>query len=123
MPLNKPWTVYQPGSDRHLPGNLGVYEIGDAGGTVLYIGYAGGRTRFGLRERIPAHFSDRETNPVLRGRAHAYRYEVNQMYLTRWIDLHGRHKDEHGRVPEGNEASGEPLPEVARRLRAGSSSP
>jgi hypothetical protein len=117
MPLNKPWTAYQPGSDHDLPGNLGVYEIGDAAGTVLYIGYAGGRTRFGLRERIPAHFSEREANPVLRDRAHAYRYEVNQMYLTRWTDLLGRHQAEHHRVPEGNEAAGEPLPRLARRSR------
>ena len=114
MPLNKPWTAYQPGNDRALPGNLGVYEIGDEAGNVLYIGYAGGRTRFGLRETIPARFSESELNPALRGRARLYRYEVNQMYMTRWIDLLTRYRDEHGRPPEGNEASDEPLPRLGR---------
>jgi hypothetical protein len=114
MPLNKPWITYRPGNDRAIPGNLGVYEIGDAEGNVLYIGYAGGRTRFGLRERIPAHFSPEEANPALRDRARAYRFEVNQMYITRWTDLLTRYLNAHGRVPEGNEASAEQLPRLGR---------
>jgi hypothetical protein len=117
MPLNKPWTPYRPGDERALPGNLGVYEIGDDAGNVLYVGYAGGRTRFGLRETIPACFDAMNPNPVLRARARAYRYEVNQMYMTRWIDLLTRHRDAHGRPPEGNEASSEPLPRLGRLIR------
>ena len=114
MPLMKPWTRYEPGNDRAVPGNLGVYEIGDESGNVLYIGYAGGRTRFGLRERIVGHFGGPEPNPVLRDRARLYRHEVNQMYLTRWIDLLTRYHDAHGRLPEGNQASAEPLPQFGR---------
>ncbi len=119
MPLSKPWTSYEPGNDRALPGNLGVYEIGDEAGDVIYIGYAGGRSLFGLREMIPARFAESELNPALRGRARLYRYEVNQMYMTRWVDLLTRYRDEHGRTPEGNEASAEPLPRLGRFNRSG----
>jgi hypothetical protein len=117
VPLNKPWTLYEPGNDRALPGNLGVYEIGDADGVVLYIGYAGGRTRFGLREAITACFTGTAWNPALAGRARSYRYEVNQMYRTRWVELLTRYRDAHGRLPAGNEAGTEPLPRLGRLSR------
>jgi hypothetical protein len=107
MPLNKPWTPYHPENDRQIPGNLGVFEIGDSHGKVLYIGYAGGRTRFGLRESIPAAITA-NTGAV------SYRYEINQMYTSRWIDLLSRYRNEHGSVPEGNLSSGEELPRLGR---------
>jgi hypothetical protein len=114
MPLNKPWTRYERGHDRALPPNLGVYELGDTEDRVLYIGYAGGRSLFGLRGLIADHFGDAEPNPVIRDRAVAYRYEVNQMYMTRWQELLARYREDHGRVPEGNEAGAEPLPRLGR---------
>lgn len=114
MPINKPWTPYVEQEMRHLPGNLGVYEIGDADGAVVYIGYAGGRSLFGLKGVIRDHFSDRETNPILSQRAASYRYEINQMYLTRHTDLLMRHREDHGAVPDGNEASDQPLPRLGR---------
>lgn len=107
MPLNKPWIPYHPDDDRTIPGNLGVFEIGDADGTVRYIGYAGGRTRFGLREAIPGYFS---TDP----HAATYRYEINQMYLTRWIELLSRYQNTHGTLPAGNLRPGEQLPRLGR---------
>ena len=114
MPLNKPWTRFDSTDARHLPGNLGVYELGDADGRVLYIGYAGGRSLFGLRGVLAGHFDAAEPNPVLRDRAVAFRYEVNQMYLTRWQELLSRYRADHGRVPEGNEAGAEVLPRLGR---------
>jgi hypothetical protein len=104
-----PFTPSDAGS---LPGNLGVYELGDADGRVIYIGYAGGRSLFGLRGAIAAHFGDAELNPIIRDRAALFRYEVNQMYMTRWQELLTRHRDTHGRVPDGNEAADEPLPRL-----------
>jgi len=114
MPISKPWTTFESADVRALPGNLGVYELGDAEGRVLYIGYAGGRSHFGLRGIIAGHFGDAESNPVLRDHAVAYRYEINQMYLTRWQELLTRYRDAHGRVPEGNEAGDAPLPRLGR---------
>ena len=57
MPLAKPWQSWDPSRLKKIPGTLGVFEIGDANGAVLYIGMAGGRTRFGLRERIADCFA------------------------------------------------------------------
>ena len=74
---------------------------------MVYIGYAGGRTRFGLRESIPAAIAANT-------RAVSYRFEINQMYTSRWIDLLSRYRNEHGTVPEGNLASGEELPRLGR---------
>ena len=114
MPLNKPWLRFEAADTRHLPGTLGVYELGDAEGRVIYIGYAGGRSLFGLRGKLVDHFSGLDPNPVIRDRATAFRYEENQMYLTRWQELLARFVGEHGRAPEGNEASAEPLPRLGR---------
>ncbi|MFN8558851.1 MAG: hypothetical protein U0531_16450 [Dehalococcoidia bacterium] len=112
MTLHKDWIAFGPEHERMLPGNLGVYEIGDAEGKVLYIGYAGGRSLFGLRGVIPPHFASAQENAVLRDHARVYRYEVNQMYLTRWIELLTRHRDLHGSLPAGNLASGQELPRL-----------
>ncbi|MGH2588209.1 MAG: DUF7508 domain-containing protein [Dehalococcoidia bacterium] len=114
MPLTKPWRSPGPTMARDLPGNLGVYELGDAAGEVLFIGYAGGRSLFGLRGAIGGHFADDEPNPVIRERATAYRYEVNQMYLTRWKELLMRYQAAHGRLPEGNHAPGAELPRLGQ---------
>jgi hypothetical protein len=113
MPINKPWTRFDAAADGPR-GYLGVYELGDAEGRVIYIGYAGGRSLFGLRGALAAHVGDAEANPVVRDRAVQYRYEVNQMYLTRWTELLARYRAEHGRVPDGNEAAAEQLPRLGR---------
>jgi len=116
MPLAKPWQPWPPADARAIPAALGVFEIGDAAGNVLYIGMAGGRTRFGLRERISACFAG-AVAPSLAERAAAYRYEVNMMYFTRYIELLERHLHAHGDVPPGNRESGEPLPTLGRAGR------
>jgi hypothetical protein len=116
MPLAKTWQPWPPATARAIPSALGVFEIGDAAGNVLYIGMAGGRTRFGLRERISACFAG-TVAPSLAERAVAYRYEVNMMYLTRYIDLLERYLHAYGELPPGNRESGEPLPRLGRAGR------
>ena len=120
MPLDKAWQTFDPGAAKDIPPVTGVYELGDEEGNVLYIGYAGGREPFGIRGRIERHFSGEEANPVIRERACRYRYEVNAQYLTRHIERLTRHRDEHGRLPEGNEAPGEIVPRLGRFGPAGS---
>jgi hypothetical protein len=119
MPLKKPWETFDPAAAREIPPVTGVYELGDEEGNVLYIGYAGGREPFGIRGRIERHFSREEGNAVVGERARRYRYEVNAQYLTRHIELLTRHRDEHGRLPEGNEAPGEVVPRLGRFGTAG----
>ena len=82
MTITKAWLAPDPPALRQIPAVLGVYELADTAGVVIYIGMAGGREPFGLRGRIEAHFSDQELNPVLRERAALYRWESNQQYTT-----------------------------------------
>ncbi len=50
--LDKAWQAVDADTLGALPGHMGVFELADAGGAVLYIGFAGGRSRFGLRSEI-----------------------------------------------------------------------
>jgi hypothetical protein len=90
--LTKPW---QPcGGYQALPGHMGVFELADDAGQVLYVGYAGGRSRFGLRGEIAAA-ADRLA-------ASRFRYEVTTAYLTRWQELLMGHRAATGALPPGN---------------------
>ena len=44
--LDKPWKPLTAEEAQRLPGQLGVYQIADATGVVLYIGEAGARSGF-----------------------------------------------------------------------------
>ena len=50
--LDKPWTALTAASVKALPGQLGVYQLADPEGEIFYIGYAGGRSLFGLRSEL-----------------------------------------------------------------------
>ncbi|MER3421155.1 MAG: hypothetical protein C4290_11820 [Chloroflexota bacterium] len=122
MALNKPWIEATEEHLRRLPGALGVYEIGDAAGTVLYIGFAGGRSRF-LRGEIAAKLAPESPNPVTAG-GRFLRYEVNQMYLTRYVELLEQHLGATGDLPPGNKQPGEYIPTLGRAgITAASSMP
>lgn len=113
MALKKPWTEATEENLRRLPGALGVYEIGDAAGAVLYIGFAGGRSRYGLRGEIAARLALDGPNPVTAG-GRLFRYEVNQMYLTRYVELLEQHLGATGDLPPGNKQPGEYIPTLGR---------
>jgi hypothetical protein len=92
--LEKPWLPIAEPAD--LPGQVGVFQLGNAEGEVRYIGYAGGRSRFGLRSAITdalAHVQD----------ATHYRLEINTAYLTRYQELLMVHQADHGQLPCANE--------------------
>lgn len=78
-----------------LPGQLGVFQLGDDEGRVLFIGYAGGRSRFGLRSVIRESLSDVPE-------ATCYRLEINTSYLTRYQELLMLHVADHGELPPQN---------------------
>ncbi|MCZ6706660.1 MAG: hypothetical protein O7A71_01765 [Chloroflexi bacterium] len=105
MTITKAWLAPDPPALQQIPAVLGVYELADTAGVVIYIGMAGGREPFGLRGRIEAHFSDQELNPVLRERAALYRWESNQQYTTQRTEMLMRYAQEHAdALPEGNQA-------------------
>jgi hypothetical protein len=73
--------AWQPLDREHaeaLIATLGVYEIADAAGRTLMIGYAGGRSRFGLRSVI---------TQLIGGKGTQFRVEYNMQYISRWKEL------------------------------------
>jgi hypothetical protein len=91
--LDKAWAELTADAVAGLGGQLGVYELGDEAGNVLRIGYAGGRTPFGLRSELAARLAEAGGRPL------RFRVEVNQQYLTRWQELLMVHLADHGALP------------------------
>lgn len=103
--LDKPWRPLTADEAARLPGQLGVYQIADATGTVLFIGHAGARSAFGLRSELQREARER-------GRGCQFRVEVNQQYRTRWFELLMVHQADHGALPPDNAKS--PPPNLGR---------
>lgn len=100
--LDKPWQPLTAETAQRLPGQLGVYQVADAKGTVLFIGQAGARSPFGLRSELQREHKER-------GDGCQFRVEVNQQYRTRWFELLMVHKADHGSLPSDNEKNPPPL--------------
>ena len=95
--LEKPWRDLTVENVAALAGELGVFQLGDADGRVIRIGYAGGRTLFGLRSELEA--------ALRAGEAARFRTEVTSNYLSRYEELLMVHKaDNAGQLPPGNTA-------------------
>jgi len=103
--LDKPWRQLTADEAARLPGQLGVYQIADAQGAVLYIGQAGARSPFGLRSELQRELKER-------GTGYQFRVEVNMQYRTRWFELLMVHKADHGSLPPGN--ANNPPPALGR---------
>ena len=95
--LTKPWIDLAPEAIAALPAQLGVYQIGDAEGAVVRIGYAGGREPFGMRSALETELAAGTGGPGAR-----FRHELTSGYLTRWEELLMLHQAEHGHLPPGN---------------------
>ena len=98
--LTKPWSDLDDAAIAALPGQLGVFEIGDEEGAVLELGFAGGRSRFGLRSAIAETAAKHE-------RAARFRYEVTMQYWSRFEELLAVHVADHGELPAGNTDRGD----------------
>jgi hypothetical protein len=94
--LEKPWLALTAANVTALAAELGVYQLADAEGRIVRIGYAGGRTLFGLRSELQA--------ALAAGEAAKFRTEVTAGYLSRYEELLMVHKADHGAVPPGNAA-------------------
>ena len=103
--LDKPWQPLTAESAARLPGQLGVYQVADADGTIVFIGQAGARTAFGLRSELQREFKER-------GNGYQFRVEVNMQYRTRWFELLMVHKADHGSLPVDNAKN--PPPNLGR---------
>ncbi len=103
--LDKPWQALTAEAAGRLPGQLGVYQIADAKGQVLFIGQAGARSPFGLRSELQREAGER-------GAGCQFRVEVNQQYRTRWFELLMVHQADHGSLPPDNARN--PPPNLGR---------
>jgi hypothetical protein len=91
--LSKPWRPFDHATVATLTGHLGVYELGNTAGDVLYIGAAGGRSRFGLKGQLMDRLA-----ADLDG-ACCFRVEVNMAYHSRRIELLEIYLNDHGQLP------------------------
>ena len=96
--LDKPWRPLDAATVADLRGELGVYQLADDAGRLLRIGYAGGRSLFGLRGELGAALAANE--------AARFRVEVTAQYLSRYEELLMVHKADFGDLPPGNAADG-----------------
>ena len=103
--LDKPWRPLTAEIVDRLPGQLGVYQVADARGTVLFIGQAGARSPFGLRSELQREHKER-------GEGCQFRVEVNQQYRSRWFELLMLHQADHGSLPADNAKN--PPPNLGR---------
>lgn len=104
--MTKPWTPLALETVKKLSGQLGVYQLADSKGDVVFVGFAGGRSLFGLRGEVEKALKDKPAG------ATQFRVEVNQQYTTRYQELLMLHVHDHGDVPAGN--LGKPLPKLGR---------
>ncbi|MGV0035947.1 MAG: hypothetical protein ACNYPE_13655 [Candidatus Azotimanducaceae bacterium WSBS_2022_MAG_OTU7] len=92
--LEKPWLKLEPESIAGLPGQLGVFQIANKNHEIVYIGFAGGRSQFGLQGALANYL----------GRWPFFRVEVNMAYRTRSRELLMVHFSDHGAYPTANTA-------------------
>jgi len=99
----KPWLPIDAAALDALPGQLGIFELADATGRVIFIGRADARSLFGLRSEVSQRVS---TIPE----ATTFRYEVTTAYHTRHLELWMVHQADHAALPKYNE----PMPTLGR---------
>ncbi len=92
--LDKAWEPLDVAYTR-LRGNLGVFQFADAAGDVIYIGFAGGRTLYGLKGEV-------HDMAGLIPTATQVRWEVNTAYQSRFRELLWAHNADFGELPKFN---------------------
>ncbi|MCA9821585.1 MAG: hypothetical protein KC470_03180 [Dehalococcoidia bacterium] len=104
--LTKPWRPLNEAEVAKLGGHMGVYELGNEDGEVVYVGFAGGKSRFGLKGELMRVLREEPE------RSTRFRVEVTTAYATRYRELLMAHLAESGALPEQNR--NERLPSLGR---------
>lgn len=78
-----------------LRGNLGVFELADDAGRVLFIGFAGGASLYGLKGAVAEALQQVP-------QATQVRFEVSTAYHTRYRELLMAHQADFGSLPAAN---------------------
>ena len=92
--LTKPWLPADEAATS-LKGHLGVYQLANAAEEVIFIGYAGGKSLFGLKGEVGAQL-ERLPDAVY------FRVEITTGYLSRFRELMMAHIADHGGPPQHN---------------------
>lgn len=93
--LDKPWLPVAD-VDAVLKGHLGVFQLADADDQIILIGYAGGKSLFGLKGEVSQAIEQH-------AEAVAFRVEITSSYLSRFRELMMVHIADHGEPPILNE--------------------
>ncbi|MBM4202801.1 MAG: hypothetical protein FJ194_01445 [Gammaproteobacteria bacterium] len=91
--IDKPWQPREEAAK--LPGQLGVFELADPSGKVLFIGVADARSLFGLRSAVGEAFE------TVAG-AVQFRVESTSSYHTRYRELLMVYQADQGALPAAN---------------------
>lgn len=95
MPIRKKWSSYNVDALRRIPNTLGIYELADNSGTILYIGEGN------IRERLADHLTG-EDKKVGAGQ---FRYEETKSKTRaqqRERSELRKYEKKHGRLPKYN---------------------
>lgn len=95
--MTKPWRPLTETEAKRLAGNLGVYQLANDAGEIVYIGAATGLSLFGLRGEVIAKAAAPPAG------ATQFRIEINTAYRTRHGELLAAFMHDHGRLPVGND--------------------
>ena len=95
--LQKPWQLLNAANLTRIEGQLGVYQIGNCEQQVIYIGYSGGRSLFGLRGDLTGWLQQHHGENLY------FRHEVNMQYMSRHEELLMIHAAEFGELPAQNQ--------------------
>ena len=92
--MTKPW---HPGDQAQviLKGHMGVFQLADDQQQVRYIGYAGGKSLFGLKGEVTQALDEFT-------QAKYFRVEITTSYLSRFRELMMVHIADFGAAPQLN---------------------
>ncbi len=93
--LEKSWQPLSADVVKSVAAQLGVFQVSNDEQEIIYIGYAGGKSVWGLRGALQEQLASL-------GDGHYFRIEINQQYLSRWEELLKIHMGDHGALPPGN---------------------
>ena len=95
LSIRRNWVPLEAATVNAVPAQVGVYEISGADGKVLIVGYAGGRSLFGLRGELQRELA-------ARGAGYSFRWEATSTYLSRRDELLMLHLGQSGSFPPDN---------------------
>ena len=92
--LEKPWRKLVQEELGSVHGQMGVFQLANADHEIIFIGFAGGRSLFGLKGELQEHL----------GSADSFRLEITTAYKTRHQELLMVHFADLGHYPVLNTA-------------------